>query len=167
MRKAQWRIVPLILLAYLCAYMDRVNVGFAAVQMNVDLAFSATISGLGAGLFFLGYALFEIPSNLMAVRYGSRVWLARIMISWGLISMAMMFVRTPGQFYAMRFLLGVAEAGFYPGVIYYFGSWFPASHRGRAISRFYVAAPLSAVVMGAVSGALLDLSGIWGLRGWQ
>jgi len=167
MRKALWRILPLILLSYLCANMDRVNVGFAAVQMNVDLAFSATIYGLGAGLFFLGYALFEIPSNLMAVRYGSRVWLARIMISWGLISMAMMFVRTPGQFYAMRFLLGVAEAGFYPGVIYYFGSWFPASHRGRAISRFYVAAPLSSTVMGALSGSLLGLSGVGGLRGWQ
>jgi ACS family tartrate transporter-like MFS transporter len=167
MRKALVRILPLILLAYLCANMDRINVGFAAVQMNVDLSFSATIYGLGAGLFFLGYALFEIPSNLMAVRYGSRRWLARIMISWGLISMAMMFVRTPMQFYGMRFLLGVAEAGFFPGVIYYFGSWFPASHRGRAISRFYVAAPLSAIVMGAVSGALLQLSGVGGLRGWQ
>jgi ACS family tartrate transporter-like MFS transporter len=167
MRKALWRILPLILLAYLCANMDRINVGFAAVQMNVDLSFSATVYGLGAGLFFLSYALFEIPSNLLAVRYGSRRWLARIMISWGLISMAMMFVRTPMHFYVMRFLLGVAEAGFFPGVIYYFGSWFPASHRGRAISRFYVAAPLSAVVMGAVSGALLNLSGVGGLRGWQ
>src|SRR6478735_4534933 len=120
MRKAQWRIVPLILLAYLCAYMDRVNVSFAAVQMNVDLSFSATIYGLGAGLFFLGYSVFEIPSNVLAVRYGSRRWLARIMISWGLISSAMMVIQTPMQFYVMRFLLGVAEAGFYPGLIYYF-----------------------------------------------
>jgi ACS family tartrate transporter-like MFS transporter len=167
MRKALWRILPLILLAYLCAYMDRVNVSFAAVQMNVDLKFSATIFGLGGGLFFLGYALFEIPSNMMAVRYGSRSWLARIMITWGLLSAAMMVVHTPMQFYLMRFLLGVAEAGFFPGVIFYFGSWFPSSHRGRAVSRFYVASPLASVVMGAISGPLLGFDGLAGLRGWQ
>ena len=167
MRKALWRIVPLVLLAYLCAYVDRVNGSFAAVQMNVDLKFSATIYGLGGGLFFLGYALFEIPSNMMAVRFGPRWWLARIMVTWGLLSAAMMFVQTPLQFYVMRFLLGVAEAGFYPGVIYYFASWFPACHRGRAVSRFYVASPLASVVMGSVSGALLGLDGLAGLRGWQ
>jgi ACS family tartrate transporter-like MFS transporter len=147
--------------------MDRINVGFAAIQMNVDLGFSATVYGLGGGLFFLGYALFEVPSNMMAMRYGSRTWLARIMITWGLISAAMMFLQTPMQFYVMRFLLGVAEAGFYPGVIYYFASWFPISHRGRAVSRFYVAAPLSSIVMGAVSGWLLALDGRAGLQGWQ
>ena len=167
MRKALWRIVPLIALAYLCAYTDRVNVGFAAARMNADLGFSATVYGLGGGLFFLGYALFEVPSNLMAVRYGSRVWLARIMITWGLLSAAMMFVSTPGQFYTVRFLLGVAEAGFYPGVIFYFSHWFPACHRGRAVSRFYVASPLSSVLLGAVSGWLLALDGTAGLRGWQ
>jgi len=167
MRKALWRILPLILLAFLCATIDRANIGFAAIQMNADLGFSATVYGLGAGLFYLSYGLFEIPSNLMAVRYGSRRWLARIMISWGLVSAATMFVRTPLEFYAMRFLLGLAEAGFYPGVIYYFAFWFPASHRGRAISRFYVASPVAAIVMGAVSGALLGLGGVGGLRGWQ
>jgi MFS transporter, ACS family, tartrate transporter len=167
MRKALWRILPLILLAYLCAFIDRVNVSFAAVQMNVDLQFSATIYGLGGGLFFLGYAVFEIPSNIMAVRFGPRWWLARIMVTWGLLSAAMMFIQTPMQFYIMRFLLGAAEAGFFPGVIYYFASWFPSCHRGRAVSRFYVASPLASVVMGSISGALLGLDGLAGLRGWQ
>jgi ACS family tartrate transporter-like MFS transporter len=167
MGKVLWRILPLILLSYLCANMDRINVGFAAIQMNVDLGFSATVYGLGGGLFFLGYALFEVPSNMMAMRYGSRTWLARIMITWGLISAGMMFLQTPTQFYVMRFLLGVAEAGFYPGVIYYFASWFPISHRGRAVSRFYVAAPLSSIVMGAASGWLLALDGRADLHGWQ
>jgi ACS family tartrate transporter-like MFS transporter len=167
MRKALWRIIPLIALAYLCAYTDRVNVGFAAAQMNADLGFSATVYGLGGGLFFLGYALFEVPSNLMAVRYGSRAWLARIMVTWGLLSAAMMFVSTPWQFYTVRFLLGVAEAGFYPGVIFYFSHWFPPCHRGRAVSRFYVASPLSSVLLGAVSGWLLALDGTADLKGWQ
>lgn len=167
MRKAFWRILPLILLAYLFAYMDRVNVSFAAAQMNEDLKFSATIYGLGGGLFFLGYALFEIPSNLMLVRFGARKWIARIMITWGLLSAAMMLVQTPIQFYVLRFLLGVAEAGFYPGVIYYFSGWFPPCHRGRAVSRFYVATPLASVLMGAVSGWLLGLDGQAGLHGWQ
>ena len=152
MRKAFWRILPLIALAYLFAYMDRVNVAFAATQMNEDLMFSATIYGLGGGLFFLGYALFEIPSNLMLVRFGARQWIARIMITWGLLSAGMMFVNSPLQFYILRFLLGVAEAGFYPGVIYYFSGWFPVCHRGRAVSRFYVASPLASVVMGGISG---------------
>ena len=167
MRKAFWRILPLIALAYLCAYMDRVNVSFAAVQMNVDLGFSATIYGLGGGLFFLGYALFEIPSNLMLVRFGARKWIARIMITWGLLSAGMKFVDSPMQFYVLRFLLGVAEAGFYPGVIYYFAGWFPVCHRGRAVSRFFVASPLAAVVMGGISGWLLGLDGTLGLQGWQ
>lgn len=167
MRKAFWRIIPLIGLAYLCAYMDRVNVSFAAAQMNADLGFSATIYGLGAGLFFLGYALLEIPSNLMLVRFGARAWLARIMITWGLLSAAAMLVQTPTQFYALRFLLGVAEAGFYPGVIFYFASWFPPCHRSRAVSRFFIATPLASLVMGGVSGWLLALDGNAGLHGWQ
>lgn len=167
MNKALWRIIPLIALAYLCAYMDRVNVSFAATQMNLDLGFSATIYGLGGGLFFLGYALFEIPSNLMAVRFGPRKWLARIMITWGLLSAGTMFIQTPMHFYTVRFLLGVAEAGFYPAVIYYFSSWFPVCHRGRAVSRFFMASPLAAVVMGGVSGWLLGLDGRGGLEGWQ
>lgn len=167
MRKAFWRILPLIALAYLCAYTDRVNIGFAAAKMNADLGFSATVYGLGAGLFFLGYALFEIPSNLLCARFGPRKWIARIMITWGLLSAGMMFVQTPMQFYVLRFLLGVAEAGFYPGVIYYFSSWFPPCHRGRAVSRFYVASPLSSVVMGGISGWLLGLDGHADLQGWQ
>lgn len=167
MRKALWRTLPLIALAYLCAYTDRVNVSFAAAQMNADLRFSATIYGLGGGLFFLGYALFEVPSNLMCVRYGPRKWLARIMVTWGALSAAMMFTSTPLQFYTLRFLLGVAEAGFYPGVIYYLSHWFPPCHRGRAVSRFYVATPVTSIVLGAVSGLLLDLDGHAGLQGWQ
>jgi ACS family tartrate transporter-like MFS transporter len=167
MTKALWRILPLIALAYLFAYMDRVNVSFAAAQMNADLKFSATVYGLGGGLFFLGYALFEIPSNLMLVRYGARRWIARIMITWGLLAAGMMFIQTPLQFYVVRFLLGVAEAGFYPGVIYYFSGWFPRKYRGRAVSRFYVASPLASIVMGGISGALLGLDGLGNLQGWQ
>lgn len=167
MGKAFWRILPLILIAYLFAYMDRVNVSFAATQMNEDLRFSATIYGLGGGLFFLGYALFEIPSNLMLVRFGARRWIARIMITWGLLSAAMMFVATPMQFYVLRFLLGVAEAGFYPGVIFYFSGWFPPCHRSRAVSRFFIVSPLASVAMGGMSGWLLALDGIGGLHGWQ
>lgn len=165
--KMSWRILPLIALGYLVSYMDRVNISFAATRMNEDLGFSATVYGLGGGLFFLSYALFEIPSNLLLVRFGARRWIARIMITWGLIAAGMMFVRTPLQFYAMRLLLGFAEAGFFPGVIYYLSHWFPLAHRGRAISRFYMTGALAAAVMGGVAGWLLDLEGQWGLHGWQ
>lgn len=167
MRKAFWRILPLILLAYLFAYMDRVNVSFAAATMNRDLGFSATTYGLGGGLFFLSYALFAIPSNLLLVRFGARQWIALIMIVWGLLSAGMMFVRSPEAFYVLRFLLGVAEAGFYPGVITYFAGWFPPCHRSRAVSRFFIASPLAAVAMGAMAGSLLGLEGRGGLHGWQ
>src|SRR5437660_5576264 len=165
--KASWRLLPLIALGYGISYVDRVNISFAALQMNRDLHFSATIYGLGGGLFFLGYALFEIPSNLMLVRFGARRWIARIMFTWGLLAVGMMFVRSPMQFYIMRFLLGVAEAGFFPGVLYYLSGWFPVAQRGRAVSRFYVAVPLASVVMGGVSGQLLALDGIGQLQGWQ
>jgi MFS transporter, ACS family, tartrate transporter len=165
--KTSWRILPLLVLAYICALMDRVNIGFAALQMNVDLGFSATVYGLGGGLFFLGYALFEVPSNVLLARFGARRWIARIMITWGLLGTGMMFVRTPTQFYVMRFLLGVAEAGFFPGVIYYLSHWYPRSHRGRAFSIFYVANPLSSIVMGSLAGVLLGLSGHAHLQGWQ
>ena len=167
LRKASWRLLPLIGLGYGVAYMDRVNISFAAAKMNADLHFSATVYGLGGGLFFLAYALLEVPSNLMLVRVGARRWLARIMITWGLLAVGMMFVRTPMQFYTMRFLLGAAEAGFFPGVVFYLMHWFPAAWRGRAISGFYVAYPLSNVIMGAVAGALLGLHGNLGLSGWQ
>ena len=167
MAKAGWRIVPLLALSYLIAYMDRVNIGFAATQMNEDLKFSATIYGLGGGFFFLSYSLFEIPSNLLLLRFGARRWIARIMITWGLLAAGMMFVRTPVQFYVLRFLIGMAEAGFFPGVIYYLSGWFPYRYRGRALSRFYLAGPLASVVMGVLSGWLLALDGSGGLRGWQ
>jgi MFS transporter, ACS family, tartrate transporter len=167
LRKASWRLLPLLFLGYGIAYVDRVNIGFASLQMNEDLHFSATIYGLGGGLFFLSYALCEIPSNLLLVRFGARRWIARIMLTWGAISVGMMFVRTPLQFYCMRFLLGMAEAGFFPGVLFYLTQWFPTAYRGRAISRFYVAMPLSVAVMGAVAGSLLDLRGRLGLAGWQ
>jgi ACS family tartrate transporter-like MFS transporter len=166
-RKAAWRLLPLIALGYGIAFIDRVNISFASLQMNRDLHFSASIYGLGAGLFFISYAALEIPSNLLLVRFGARRWIARIMLTWGLLAAGMMFVRTPLQFYVMRFLLGAAEAGFFPGVIYYLTLWIPSHHRGRAISRFYVAAPLSSVVMGAVAGSLLGLQGHLGLAGWQ
>jgi ACS family tartrate transporter-like MFS transporter len=166
-RAVAWRLLPLILLGYLVSYMDRVNIGFAAPQMNAQLGFTASIYGFGGGLFFISYALLEVPSNLALARVGARRWLARIMITWGLVAMSMALVRTPWQFYAVRFLLGAAEAGFFPGVIYYLSLWFPQSHRGRAITRFYVAAPLASVVMGAVAGTLLGLDGRLALRGWQ
>jgi ACS family tartrate transporter-like MFS transporter len=167
MAKAMWRILPLILLAYVVAYMDRVNVSFASLQMNDDLKFSATIYGLGGGLFFLGYALFEVPSSMMLVRFSAPQWIARIMITWGLLAAGMMFVHTPLQFYVLRFLLGMAEAGFFPSVIYYFSGWFPMAWRGRAVSRIYVASSLASIVMGGISGGLLGLDGTAGLRGWQ
>ena len=167
MTKSMWRIVPLILLAYLMAYMDRVNISFASLQMNDDLKFSASIYGLGAGLFFLAYAMFEVPSSLMLRRYSAPQWIARIMITWGLLAAGMMFVRTPMQFYVMRFLLGAAEAGFFPSVIYYFSGWFPMAWRGRAVSRIYIASSLASFVMGSMSAGLLGLDGRGGLQGWQ
>ncbi len=165
--KAGLRLLPLLALGYGVAYVDRVNVGFASLQMNRDLHFSATAYGLGAGLFFIGYALCEVPSNLLLLRFGARRWLARIMFTWGLLSAATMFVQTPLQFNCLRMLLGMAEAGFFPGVVYYLTLWFPRRMRARAVSRFYVALPLSSVVMGGLAGALLGLNGRLGLAGWQ
>jgi ACS family tartrate transporter-like MFS transporter len=165
--KASWRLLPFLCFCYGIAYIDRVNISFAALQMNQDLHFSATVYGLGGGLFFLSYAAFEVPSNLLLIRFGARRWIARIMLTWGVLAVGMMFVKTPLQFYLMRFLLGAAEAGFFPGVLYYLTKWFPAECRGRAVSRFYLAYPLSAAFMGAVSGSLLSLHGQLGLAGWQ
>jgi ACS family tartrate transporter-like MFS transporter len=167
LRKASWRLIPLIALGYGIAYMDRLNISFASLQMNRDLHFSASIYGFGAGLFFVSYAACEIPSNLLLYRVGARRWFARIMLTWGLLAMGMMFVKTPVQFYVMRFLLGMAEAGFFPGVIFYLSQWFPAHMRARAISRFYISFPLGSVLMGAIAGALLGLQGKAGLAGWQ
>jgi MFS transporter, ACS family, tartrate transporter len=166
-RKAGLRLIPVIGIGYGLAYIDRLNLSFASLQMNRDLHFSASTYGFGAGLFFIGYALCEVPSNLLMLRFGARRWLARIMFTWGLLAAAMMFVRTPLEFYAVRLLLGVAEAGFFPGVLYYLMLWFPARMRARAVSRFYIALPLSSVVMGTLAGWLLGLGGKLGLTGWQ
>src|SRR5579863_8174251 len=166
-RKASLRLLPVIGIGYGLAYMDRINISFAALRMNSDLHFSATAYGLGAGLFFSGYALCEVPSNLLLLRFGPKRWLARIMFTWGLLAAAMMFVRTPWQFYGVRLLLGMGEAGFFPGVLYYLTLWFPARMRARAVSRFYIALPLSSVVMGSLAGSLLGLRGQFGLAGWQ
>lgn len=167
LRKASLRLIPLIAVGYGAAYVDRVNVSFASLSMNRDLHFSASMYGFGAGLFFVSYALCEIPSNLLLVKFGARRWLARIMVTWAVLAMGMMFVRTPHQFYTMRVLLGMAEAGFFPGACYYLTEWFPPRERARAISRFYIALPLSSTVMGSLAGWLLGLDGRLGLRGWQ
>ena len=166
-RKVTRRVVPFLFVLYVVCFLDRVNVGFAALQMNRDLGLSAAAYGLGAGIFFIGYALFEVPSNIILHRVGARIWIARIAITWGLLSAAMMFVTGARSFYLVRFLLGVAEAGFFPGIIYYLGNWFPAAARARAISWFMTAIPVSAVIGGPLSGALLGLNGLHGLRGWQ
>jgi ACS family tartrate transporter-like MFS transporter len=166
-RKAGLRLIPVIGIGYGLAYIDRLNLSFASLQMNRDLHFSASVYGFGAGLFFIGYALCEVPSNLALLRFGAKRWLARIMFTWGLLAAAMMFVRTPFEFDTVRFLLGVAEAGFFPGVLYYLTLWFPARMRARAVSRFYIALPLSSLVMGSVAGWLLGLGGKLGLAGWQ
>ncbi|QMV20036.1 MFS transporter [Granulicella sp. 5B5] len=167
LRKARWRLLPLLSICYLVAYMDRANISFAADTMSRDLGFTPKIYGLGAGLFFVSYALCEVPSNKLLLRFGARRWLARIMLTWGVLAAAMMFVHTSASFYGMRLLLGVAEAGYFPGVVYYLSQWFPPVERARALSRFYVAFPLSSVVMGAVAGALLRLNGRLHLHGWQ
>jgi ACS family tartrate transporter-like MFS transporter len=165
--KVGWRLLPFLLLLYVVAWLDRVNIGFAALQMNADLGFSPAVYGFGAGVFFIGYALFEVPSNLILVRVGARLWIARIMITWGILSAAMLYVTGPTSFYVLRFLLGVAEAGFLPGIIYYLGNWYPAAERARAISWFMVAIPLSTVIGGPLAGVILELDGWHGLTGWQ
>jgi MFS transporter, ACS family, tartrate transporter len=165
--RARRRIIPFLFLLYIVAYLDRINVGFASLQMNLALGFSATTYGFGAGIFFLGYVLFEIPSNVILARVGARLWIARIMISWGLVSSAMMFVRSASGFYSLRFLLGLAEAGFFPGLIFYLTRWFPARERARTIAAFMTATLIAGVVGGPISGALLSLHGAGGLEGWQ
>jgi MFS transporter, ACS family, tartrate transporter len=167
LRKVSWRTLPLIALGYGTAYMDRVNISYAALQMNHDLHLSNTVYGFGAGLYFLSYAACSVPSNLLLYRFGARRWLSYIMVTWGIIAMAMLFVRTPMQFYIARFLLGVAEAGFFPGIIFYLFQWYPTAMRARAVSRFYIAFPISTVVMGTLAGALMSLQGRLSLAGWQ
>lgn len=167
-RKITWRIMPFIVVCYLFAYLDRVNVGFAKLKMMSDLGFSDAIYGLGAGIFFIGYFIFEVPSNLILHRVGARRWIARIMITWSIISAMTLFVTTPLQFYIVRFLLGIAEAGFSPGIMLYLTYWFPAKKRGFALGFYYIAIPLAGVIGGPVSGLILehfDSSTI--MKGWQ
>jgi MFS family permease len=167
-RKVSWRIIPILLTAYILAYLDRVNIGFAKLQMLNDLHFSETIYGLGAGMFFIGYFLFEVPSNLIMSRVGARRWMARIMVSWGIISGSMMLVSTPTMFYLLRFLLGLAEAGFFPGIIYYLSIWYPEARRGRIYALFMTGVAISGVIGGPLSGWILhSLSGVHNLAGWQ
>ena len=166
MRRIGWRLVPFLILAYFVSFLDRVNVGFAAIQMNHDLGLTATVFGWGAGIFFLGYFLMEIPSNLALERFGARLWIARIMATWGIISAAMALVQGPWSFIGLRFLLGLAEAGFFPGVILYLTYWFPSAYRARIIGIFMISIPISSFLGSPISGALLGLSG-FGLRGWQ
>src|ERR1044072_1387958 len=173
--KVMRRLIPFLILCYFVAYLDRVNVGFAKLHMNQALGLSEAAFGLGAGLFFIGYFLFEVPSNIFLERVGARVWIARIMISWGIVSAAFAFIphissatgiSHEGVFYSLRLLLGACEAGFFPGIIFYLTLWFPALYRARVISLFMLAIPISSIIGAPISGMLLNLTG-WGLEGWQ
>jgi ACS family tartrate transporter-like MFS transporter len=166
-RKAALRFVPLLTIAYLFNYLDRTSLGFAALTMNQQLGLSASQFGFAAGILFLGYSVFEIPSNLLLYRFGARRWLARIMITWGLVSAATAFVVGPNSFYGLRLLLGIAEAGFFPGVTFFLAAWFPAQYRTRMLAWFLVGIPASSLVGGPVCGMLLQMDGIWGFAGWQ
>jgi ACS family tartrate transporter-like MFS transporter len=166
-RKIAWRIMPLAIIAYCIAYIDRTNIAVAALTMNKDLGFSATIFGLGAGVFFIGYFIFEIPSNVILERVGARRWIARIMFTWGIFSAACAFVTGPVSFMVIRFLLGAAEAGFFPGMILYFTYWFPDRYRGRIIAGLFLAQPIANALGNSVSGIILEMDGFLGFRGWQ
>ena len=175
-RKVSIRLVPFLMVCYFVAYIDRVNIGFAALTMNQDLGLTASMFGFGAGVFFLAYFLFEVPSNLFLERFGARTWIARIMFTWGIVSGVMAFIPAIGRFtglgnehtfYALRVLLGAAEAGFFPGMIFYFTLWFPSAYRARVIGYFMAAIPLSTAIGAPISGMLLNLDGMGGLAGWQ
>lgn len=166
--KVTWRLVPLLFVCYVVAYLDRVNVGFAKLQMLSDLRFSETVYGLGAGIFFIGYMLFEVPSNVILHRVGARLWIARIMITWGLVSAAMVFVKTPATFYIIRFILGLAEAGFFPGVILYITYWYPSHRRAKITALFMASIPISGLIGGPLSGWIMHtFHDFAGLAGWQ
>lgn len=166
-RKITWRIVPFIMILYLIAYIDRVNIGFAVITMKEDLGFTSSILGFGAGIFFLGYFLFEVPSNIILHKVGARIWIARVMVTWGIIAGGMAFIESSTSFYVMRFLLGIAEAGFFPGIILYLSFWFPARNRAGVIALFMAAAPIATAIGSPISAALLEMHGIMGLAGWQ
>jgi MFS transporter, ACS family, tartrate transporter len=166
-RRVSFRIIPFLMVCYFIAFVDRVNAGFGALHMNQDIGLTAAMFGLGGGLFYVSYVLCEVPSNLAMQKVGARLWIARIMISWGLVSAAMAFVVGPYSFYALRLLLGAAEAGFFPGVILYLTYWFPAQYRGRIVSIFMVAIPISSFLGSPISASLLQLNGFLGLAGWK
>ncbi|MFJ3047686.1 MFS transporter [Herbaspirillum chlorophenolicum] len=166
-RKLMWRIIPFVMLLYFISFLDRVNVGFAAITMNKALGLSPTAFGLGGGLFFIGYFLFEVPSNLILHKVGARIWIARVMVTWGLISAISAFAVGPNSFYVLRFLLGVAEAGFFPGIILYLSLWFPAKQRAVAAAWFMAAAPISVALGSPLSGAIMQMPSVFGLADWQ
>lgn len=167
-RKITWRLIPFLCLCYLAAYLDRINIGLAKLQMSVNLQFSETVYGLGAGLFFVGYVALEVPSNLLLHRFGARLWISRIMVTWGLLSMCTLLVSTPTQFYVVRFLLGMAEAGFLPGVLLYLTQWYPPDLRGRSVGLFLMGLPLASLIGNPLSGWIMSASNGWlGWAGWQ
>jgi len=167
-RKVSWRLLPFLFLLFAVAYLDRVNISFAKLQMNSDLGFSDTVYGIGAGIFFIGYFFFEVPSNLILHRVGAKMWLARIIIVWGLVSMATLWVNSVASFYGLRFLLGIGEAGFFPGVIYYLTLWYPNARRTQTISVFLLAIPMTGIVGSLLSGWIMTFFDNWqGLHGWQ
>jgi ACS family tartrate transporter-like MFS transporter len=165
--KVSWRLLPYLFLLYIVAYIDRINIGVAGMQMRRDVHMDEAVFGFGAGIFFIGYFLFEVPSNLILARVGARIWIARIMVFWGIVSAAMMFAKTVPAFYALRFLLGAAEAGFFPGILYYLTKWFRERDRARAVALFMTAGTLAGVIGNPMSGLLLKLDGSGGLHGWQ
>jgi MFS transporter, ACS family, tartrate transporter len=167
LNKVSTRLIPFLSVLYIAAFIDRVSVGFAAAQMTRDLGFSAYVFGLGAGIFFVGYCIFEVPSNLLLHKVGGRRWIARIMITWALVAGAMAFMSGVSSFYWLRFLLGIAEAGFFPGILYYLTHWVPAAGRARLAGRFMTAIPISTALAGPLSGAILRLDGVYGMSGWR
>jgi len=166
-RKLAWRIIPFVMLLYFVSFLDRVNVGFAAMTMNKAIGLSPTAFGLGGGLFFIGYFLFEVPSNLILHKVGARIWIARVMVTWGIVSVASAFVTGPTSFYALRFLLGVAEAGFFPGAILFLSMWVPQRHRNHILALFYLAQPLTIVIGAPFAALLIEAHGLFGLAGWR
>jgi len=166
--KVAWRLLPFLFLCYVFAYLDRVNVGFAKLQMMSDLGLSEAVYGMGAGVFFAGYLMFEVPSNIIMLKVGARKWITRIMLTWGVISAAMMYVSTPASFYALRFLLGVAEAGFFPAILLYLTYWFPAGRRGKVTALFMTGIPMSGVIGGPLSGLIMGtMDNVGGYHAWQ
>ncbi|HIE4894552.1 TPA: MFS transporter, partial [Yersinia enterocolitica] len=167
LKKLNAKIIPFIIICYFVANLDKTNISVAALQMNADLGLSASMYGLGVGMFYISYIIFEIPSNVIMTRVGARIWIARIMITWGVVSAGMSLVQTPTQLYVMRFLLGMAEAGFTPGIIYYISCWFPKSNRARAMSFFYMGSVLASVIGLPISGSILNMHGIADIAGWR